>query len=378
MSAPSPGPIGPIRPMRADECAAVARLWSLAFRGGDALPEDRLAPKEGREIFVAEGEPGLVGAYELNATHFYVRGRRLSAGAIRSVAVSPECRQSGVGHALMRHSLSAMRGRGLAWSVLHPVRESYYARFGYAPAGRRIVLTCPLSIFPRLELDLPVRLLTLEDWPQVEGAYHAWAARYSGTHARSGFDWSRVHWSGEPTPAQVVAVGEPAEGFAVLRLKKGLRPAQEVSEVVWSSARGYRALLSALGRIGYNGATLTWPEPGDSPFWALFCEYGLEATVERPPMYRIIDAPAALRALGADGEGEFTLELRDPLLPENAGPWRVRFGAGSVTVEPASTAQLALDVRTAAQALLGEPSLADLAAATRLLPRFPTHCADFF
>ena len=273
-----------IRLMRPEETSPVGRLWSLAFRGGDALPEDRFAPKAGREIFVAEAGGRLVGAYELDTTEFYCRGRKLPAAGIRAVAVAPECRQTGVGAALMRHSLSAMRQRGLFLGVLNAVREAYYRRFGYESAGRRLMLTCPLPFMPREAPQLPVQLLTLEDWPQVESVYHAFAARYSGMHVRRGFEWSRVHWLAETTPAQLVVVGEPAEAFAVMKLKKGLRPAQEACEIAWTTPRGYHALLCALTRIGFNGPSLAWLEPGDSAFLAR--HYDHRVGVERwgPPL----------------------------------------------------------------------------------------------
>lgn len=381
-----------IRPFRPEDEAPVARVWSLAFRGGAPLPADRFEERAGREIFVAEADGAFVGAYQLDTTRFHLRGRPVPSGAIRAVAVAPDSRQAGVGSAMMRHALVAMRERGHLLGVLHAVRESYYRRFGFESAGRRVLITSPIGGIPKWSSALPVRLLTLDDWEQVALVYATFAARYSGTRARDGFAMSRIHWLGDETPAQVVAVGTPVEAFAALRLKKGLHVSQEVCELAWATPEGYRALLGALVRIGFNGSTLTWPEPLNGPFLSLYYDPGVEMHLTNPPMYRLLDAPGLFSRLEAEGEGEFTLELEDEDLPENRGPWRVRFSPRGARVEPATRAQLRLHARQAVQALLGEPSLADLVAAggvqihdaaalpaaLRLLPAHPTFCMDFF
>ena len=53
-------------------------------------------------------------------------------------------------------------------------------------------------------------------------------------------------------------------------------------------------------------------------------------------MARILDVPRALEGRGYPAvSGEVVVELRDPLFPDNAGPWLVRADGGQVTVTPA-------------------------------------------
>jgi predicted acetyltransferase len=99
-----------------------------------------------------------------------------------------------------------------------------------------------------------------------------------------------------------------------------------------------------------------------------------------------------LSKLTAEESGEFTIRVRDDIVPENEGPWRIVFSPEGIEVTACDAADLEIDVRQFAQAYLGEPSLADLAriglvdvksrdalrAATRLLPASPTLCNDFF
>jgi predicted acetyltransferase len=86
---------------------------------------------------------------------------------------------------------------------------------------------------------------------------------------------------------------------------------------------------------------------------------------------RITDVPAALRRRRYLTPIDLVLEIDDPLLPENAGRWRLRADgpAAPATCVPApdgAAADLVCDVADLAAAYLGGVSLATLAAAGRV------------
>jgi predicted acetyltransferase len=156
-------------------------------------------------------------------------------------------------------------------------------------------------------------------------------------------------------------------------------------------------MIEALGMVAINADALAWHEPPDGPGPALHADRKTSLQGWLPPMYRVLDVPAALQALAPDPAvaGAFTLAIDDDLLRENAGPWRVTFESGKVVVESAAVeanADLRMPVGAFAQALLGRPDLAALeaagavavanpgafAAARRLLPAHSTYCLDFF
>ena len=381
-----------IRLFEPDDRARVEQIWSLAFRGNQPYPEGRFEPEEGRDILVVEGEGGVVGACMVYETAFTCRGVALPSGALIAVAAAPECRQTGVGSAVMRGALEHMRQRGHRLSVLHAVRESYYRRFGYEAAGRQMEIRCPLDRFPKLTPSLPGRALSLDDWPQLTPAYEAMAASHSGMRQRDGLRWSRIHRARPDNPPLAWAIGDPVRAYALLRLKPGLHPSQEVSELVWADPEAYRSLLASLGRLGWNGHTLTWSEPADSPWLARHIDWNVEVHSHTLAMYRALHVPRCLSALSTRETGAFSIEVHDELLPGNRGPWRVGFSPGEVKVEPCAHADLVTDIRAFTQALLGEPSLASLMRhglvqvrseealrnAERLLPSFPTYCLDQF
>jgi predicted acetyltransferase len=88
---------------------------------------------------------------------------------------------------------------------------------------------------------------------------------------------------------------------------------------------------------------------------------------------RIIDVPAALAGRRYSGPVDAVLEVRDRLLPANAGRWRLAttgqagdpggLAASCVAAEPGAAADVTLDVTELGAAYLGGTRLAELAGA---------------
>lgn len=387
-----------IREFREEDWPQAATIWSLSFYGGEPLERDgRLFRHPGSRAFVAEDEDGIAGALILFPMPVTCRGALMPCGGVSVVGVAPEHRRQGIGSAMLHWLAGYMRREGMVLSALHGAHESYYRRFGWAVGGRRMEIVCPRQRLPHLETDLPVRRLTLDDWDELQPAYDAFAARYSGMVARTKHIDSRVHIRQGAQPV-VYAVGDPVDAYAIVRLERGGMerdlPEQTVAEVVWSTPHGYRAILGSLATLCFNSSALRWCEPGDGPFLTQFIDRGMEARRMHTPMYRVLDVAAALRALRPEGGGSLVLEVEDELLAANDGPWLIEWGGGEVAVgpAPARAAGLRMPIGALTQALLGEPSLDEvvragmvevhdpsaLAAARRQLPPFPTHCLDFF
>jgi len=167
----------------------------------------------------------------------------------------------------------------------------------------------------------------------------------------------------------------------------------EAIEFVWSTREGYQSLLSTLAGVGINFTTISWPEPSNGPF--LSSEWftrGMTTKLANPSLFRVLDVPGVLRGLSPERSGAFTMAIDDEILPANRGPWRVSFSPNGVEVEPTESSDLKLDIRQVSQAILGEPSLADLLehgfvkpaseepvqAATALLSPKTTYSLEYF
>lgn len=371
-----------------DRYGEVERIWSLVYRRGGPLTLDPGDNVEGRN-FLADLDGTPVAAFEVEPLLLTRGDGRIPTGGVAAVAVLPEHRHQGVGRAMMRWSLDLMRDQGLAIAALYAFRTGYYRRFGYEVAGRRWQITCPQHRLPRLEPRLPVRRVMPEDVLDLRPAYEAFARKLSGCNIRTDAAWRNRMGENAPT---IYTVGDPIEAYAWTSWEGSFWEELKVGEFCWATPEGHRSMLAVLTGMAINRSSLTWHEPTGSPFLAQWNDQGVVTSLERSAMFRVLDVPRAFAGVPASTEGEFTVEVRDDVLPEVAGVWRVRFGPSGVHAERAQDAGLAMDVRQLAQAILGEPSLAELLdqglvhvhrsadadAALRLLTPRPTCLYDFF
>lgn len=376
-----------VRPFEDRDREAFFHVRAMTYNDGRPVPPEEQVFKTTRG-FVGEVDGRVAGVYSV-LDFTCTRGNALlKDGAVAGVAVLPEYRQSGVGGAMMRWAIRNFRDEGFPVASLYAFRESYYRRFGYEVCGSRVKLTVPNGRYPRLTAELPVRRLEQHEYHAIRPAYEAFSRRRSGMNLRTDAHWGRVLGPN----VTVYAAGDPVEGYLVINHQWQFWQGQAASEVIWTSQRGYDSILATLFGIGINKSSVDWYEPSDGPYLARYLDQGVKIEIERLVMYRVTDVPGALRCLKPCAEGEFTLAVEDEMIPENRGPWRIRFGADSVQVEPSPTADVTMTAQAFVQALLGEPSIDDMArngmvccsnetslrAARALLTPSPTFCSDYF
>jgi predicted acetyltransferase len=375
-------------PYSAEHREGYARVRSYTYRHGQPIsPEEQLI-RPGMSGFVAMRDGDYIGAFvvlDMNATR---DDALIPLGGVASVAINPEERRGGIGSEMMTRSLWLMREMGLKMASLYAFRESFYRKFGYEVCGKRFKIST--AKFPALSSDLKARLLQRECWPEIRPCYERFARRLNGMNIRNELMWSRI--TGPETPASVYVAGDPVEAYAVIKLNSDFWVEQPVQELVWSTKRGYESILSLLAGLGLNKTAVWWYEPSCSPFMTRFIDRDANIVHEAPIMYRALDVPGMLRALKPRGEGEFTLEIRDEAIPENRGPWKIRWSREGVEVEQNPRADLVMDVRQFVQGYLGEPSFATLGmldllevrsrealeAVERMMPAGTVYCTDIF
>jgi predicted acetyltransferase len=339
----------------------VARLWSVAFRAGDPYKtEENLVPHDA-EAFVAYLGEELIGAYRVIDFSTTRDDARLKVSGIAAVAIKVEHRQKGMGSQLMQSALRILYERNVPLSALYAFKESYYRTFGFECAGTRYRIKCSPENLPRGNAPLPLNQISYQDFPLLQPAYESFAKRYSGMNLpRHPERWKALLSIRHKEPL-VFTVGDPVEGYAVLRLTDNFWQDQPIAEVAWATPQAYQSLLSLFSAIAINRSAILWYEPGDSPFLASYRNRGVSAESVHPLMFRMVSLPHALRSLRPLGRGEFTLKVSDPLFPENEGPWRVVFDEKDIQVEKAKEANLKTDILSFVQGFLGEPSFSSLA-----------------
>lgn len=344
------------------------------------------------EHYVAELDGKIVGLFTILPQTCNRLDAVFKCGAVASVGVAPDVRRGGVGAAMMSWYVNHAAETGVEMANLYGFREPWYRKFGYEVAGKRYRVTFPSGRLPNIDGGLPVRRLRFEDYPIFAPCYEAFARQRSGMNMRqAAWQWKRV--MAENKPLVIYAFGDPVEAYVAVSHQTAFWVEQSISEIVWTTARGYHSALGFLRQLAMNKTSIAWFEPSDGPVYSRFLDNGVQTSIERGTMFRVNDVPAALRAVKAEGTGEFTVRISDHVRPENAGPWRVRWADGVTEVTRTDTADFDLDILRFAQVFLGEPSLEELwrfgdmsvpsepavkESALRFFRPIPTTCYDFF
>lgn len=308
-------------------------------------------------------------------------------GGVAGVGVRPMFRHRKIGSAMMRWQLRQMREQGYHAASLYAFREAFYRRFGYELTGARWQVRVPESRMPQTRMELEPRVIAPEALEELDPCYLAFARAHAGVNYRTPRHWQ--HRMGQRAP-MIYAFGDPVEAYCWTSMEGGFWDELSFGEVVWSTMRGYRSMLAFMRGLVINRKAAIWSEPSEGPMLTQYMDQGIQVELHRPAMSRIVNVPEAIRQLCPEESGEFSLAVHDADLPENNGPWRVRFRAGEAPeVDRGGTPDLDLDIRPFSQAFFGEPSLARLLdlgiafgsnpqAALRLFTPMPTITTEFF
>jgi predicted acetyltransferase len=386
----------PIRPVSSEEFDAFHTVDMHAFHGSPLSPEERqlvLSHVEfDRSLAAFDGDVpvGTAGAHTFQLT---VPGSQaLPAAGVTWVSVLPSHRRRGVLSSIMRRQLADIQDRGEPLAVLWASESVIYSRYGYGRAmwhadltlyrgEGTLARTAPADGGLRLRLVDPVAAI-----PELAKVYDAVLPSRPGFIARTESWWQRT-------------VYDPADR------RQGTSPLHCVLAEDDGGPRGY-ALYSAAGRwdrdtsLPDGALTVREMVAADAAASAalsadllsrdLTTEFRLRGRpVDDPLLYqladprrarpqlkdalwvRIIDVPAALARRRYSAPADVVLEVRDDLLPANAGRWRLttggapldRGGLPATCVSSSSAPDVLLDVTQLGAAYLGGTTLSALAGA---------------
>jgi predicted acetyltransferase len=287
---------------------------------------------------------------------------------------------------MMRHHLAAVAERGEPVSALHASEATIYGRFGYGIASRHLRMSLPRgSALRDVEGADDVRLRFDTADPDrhadlVGDCYEAarrerpgMVSRDSPAHRRRMFEDPPAHRrDGAETLRILIAEDGPGKvrGYALFRRKtvwNGALPNGTVAvrELVAHDPATARALWGRLLDLDLMGTVRLDERPTDDPLLHLLVDpRGPQPTLTDGLWVRLVDLPTALSARRYTCDVEVVLEVRDELLPANAGRWRLTAGPDGARCEPTrAAAQVELDIRELGGAFLGANTLGGYAAA---------------
>ena len=147
-----------LRPERSGDQGAIHALIQAAFEtaehadGNEGQIVDALREQGALAVsLVAEQEGELIGHVALSVVHIE-GGRSGEWFGLGPIAVAPRRQREGVGSALMRAALDALRARGASGCVLLG-DPAYYARFGFEPAAPLVLEGVPPAYFQALSFS---------------------------------------------------------------------------------------------------------------------------------------------------------------------------------------------------------------------------------
>lgn len=289
-------------------------------------------------------------------------GRRVSVAGIVAVGVAPEHRGAGVGAELMREMLAEQRRSGTALSVLYASTLWFYRSVGYERAGSSIIYELPIEAIPSAGRELLIQRLDQAERELPRRLHDALGPLIPGRLDRPHYLWERIF--NPPTP-QVVAYaalrGDEPEGYLVLSASANRQDPLFVRDFCALTADAGRRLQQLLADHRSMLPAVSWRGTPNDPLLALLPEQAARVTQMSDWVLRIVDVQQALQTRGySPGVGaELHLEVRDRVLPENAGRWIVRVADGAAEVERGGNGNITLDIRDLAAIYTGHASPID-------------------
>jgi predicted acetyltransferase len=387
-----------IRPISSEEFDAFHIVDMHAFHGSPLAEDDRQVVTDrlefDRSLAAFDGDTlvGTAGAYSFQLT---VPGHRaLPTAGVTWVSVLPSHRRRGVLSSMMRRQLADVRDRGEPLAVLWASESVIYSRYGYGRAmwhadftlhrgEGALARTAPADAGLRLRLANPAAAL-----PELAKVYETVAPARPGFIARNEPWWrglvydppDRRHGT-SPLHCVLAEDDSGPRGYALYSAVSRWDSdtslpdsSLSVREMVGADAAASAALVADLLSRDLTTEFRIRGRPVDDPLlYQLADPRRARPRLKDALWVRIIDVPGALARRRYSGPADAVIEVRDDLLPSNAGRWRLTTSgsaadgggleASCVPAGAADRADVVLDVTSLGAAYLGGTSLSALAAA---------------
>jgi predicted acetyltransferase len=340
-----------------------AKVQAEAFGGtpAEAIERYKVGPRyTWLDGWVVEVDGEIRAAAIAIPATWWFRGVSYPISAVAGLAVRDVDRRRGYASALMRSILNADLVAGRPYSALYPFQHGFYRRLGYASVGLMNFWQIPTAQLPDdKHLRQSVRQVVEVDRIDIANLYRQSLREGVGGLERSDAQWAK-RWTRDDERWVVFDDGE-LRGYLVYR------PAQsalEVLEFVALSAEAERGLWAFLAAQVEQRASVTLLTPVDQSYWAMLREPAMFESPDRgfiirdvaaltmSFMVRVVDVRAALhaRAFPSDVSGQFSLEVRDPVLPPSRRLFKVQLADGRAQVEAGrGQAEMQCDVATLSQ-----------------------------
>jgi predicted acetyltransferase len=382
-------PIRPVTEAEFDEFEAVTSHAFVLPPSSDGHRAHEIARLEFDRCIAAFDGADQVGAATAFSFQMTVPGGQVPAAGVSWVSVLPTYRRRGIMTALMRCQLSDIRSRGEPVAALLPTESQLYGRFGYGPATRQATFTIrrgegSLASDAPADPAIRLRIAAPQDARrEMAKVYDQVRESRPGFIARPGIWWDRVlREPGSGCAPLCCLLAEDASGprgYAVYAGDSRWQDDDSLSDctlmirelVAADPAAGAGLWGDLLSRDLVTEVTVPHRPADDPLLFQLADPRRVRARVADGLWVRLIDVPAALAARRYSCPVDAVIEVRDGLLPGNAGRWRLYADDGGTVSCERTTAEadVSLGVRELGAAYLGGTRLGSLAEAGMVTER---------
>lgn len=383
----------PIRTIAPDEFGALAEIPAQAFLEAwppEALEHEREVIEFDRTFAAFDGEQ-IAGCSSAYSFRLAVPGGNAAAAGITLVSVLPTYRRRGILTGLMGRMLTDAADRGEPLAILFASEAGIYGRFGFGMAsmhqrlqfGRGEGKLAAGNAVQGRGTPLLRAVEPLQAQADLATVFDAVLAQQPGMLARDGKWWNHllsdppaVRSPGSSALRCVVAEDDAGPRGYVLfstklawgqdHLAAGTLAIRELTAV---DPAATAALWTDLLTRDLVGEFIAPMRPMDDPLLAMLADPRHARPAPADGLWvRLVDLPAALRIRRYAADADLVLEVSDPVLPDNAGRWRLRAegpaASGPATCErTGDPADLRLPVQALGAGYLGRTSFTQLAAA---------------
>jgi len=388
----------PIRPIEENELDGFINVDEHAFNTSPWSESDRQVAVERFEYdrtLAAFDDSTPVGVTMCYSFQLTVPGQEvLPAAGVTFVAVLPTHRRRGVLSSLMRRQLADVRDRGEPLAILWASEAVIYGRYGYGRASWQLGFTlrrgegglsrAAAGLAATAGSDLRLRITEPEAaLPELAKVYEAVLASRPGMFGRNDAWWRIMIYDpadqrqgASPLRCLLAEDASGPRGYALYSARDTWADSLPenvltVHELMAADPAAGVALGTDLFSRDLTTEFRLYRRPVDDPLL-----YHLaDPRRTRPQLIdalwvRIVDLPRALTGRRYACPVDVVIEVRDEILPANAGRWRLTttaeapgggLAASCVPAPATSAADLALDVTELGAAYLGGTRLGALA-----------------
>jgi predicted acetyltransferase len=320
-----------------------------------------------------------------------VPGGTVPTAAVTFVTVNPGYRRRGLLTAMMTHQLTGLAEGGEPVALLWASEPAIYGRYGYGPATRILAIDGPTrgTAF-RTDVDLGAGSVGEVDAAECRRAVEPLHARLL-PHRPGALDRSPAWWDAvfhdHPSRRHGAAAARYALHFDAAGRPDGYLTFRLTASGSSDPGPGHGVRVAALDASDLAGYARLWrfaldldlvrhfegPAAADEPLRHLVADPASVRSSSADGTYvRLVDLPRALEARRYAVELDLVLGVRDALLPQNAGSYRLQGGPDGATVRRVATApDVELDVRELGALYLGGTPAPELQRAGLLQERSP-------